>query len=95
MKDTYDMVNKMAKDFHRKHAPQVTVDVNDELQDLLKVYSEATDHLEKKHYNAMERLIGCMRAFLEVIDEYRDTRNKLDRLKSKLGNDKHEEEEDE
>ncbi len=63
---------------------RIGVDVSDELKDLLKVYTEAEEHLKTKEVNARDMLDGYMTRYLDAKKERREVTEKLHILKAKL-----------
>lgn len=62
----------------------IGVDVSDELKDLLKVYTDAEEHLLQKEKSALESVESVMRRYLEAKDERKKVTQKLNALKQKL-----------
>ncbi len=62
----------------------IPIDVSDELKDLLKVYSDALKHLDKKETDAFDTLYSYMKRFMEVHEERKKVMNKLNTLDSKI-----------
>ena len=62
----------------------MAVDVSAELADLLKVYTDALQHLENKEKQSFDSLIGYMERFIDAHKETKKVANKLANLKSKL-----------
>lgn len=62
----------------------IGVDVSDELKDLLKVYTDAEEHLLSKEKSALESVEAVMKRYLEAKDERKKVTQKLNALKQKL-----------
>lgn len=62
----------------------IAIDVNEELVDLLKVYTDAEEHLLSKEKFALEILESMMRRYLESKDERKKVSQKLEALKQKM-----------
>ncbi len=82
----------------------VGVDVSDELKDLLKVYTDAEEHLKQKESSALQLLESYAKKYLDAKEERVKVSKKLEALKSKMaagqscqscGEDHDEDEEDE
>ncbi len=78
----------------------VGIDVEDELKDLLKVYTDAEEHLKRKEADALSTLSGYMKRFLDIQEERKKVTDKLQTLKAKMthaceGCDEDEEEDEE
>lgn len=76
----------------------IGVDVSDELKELLKVYTDAEEHLLNKEKCALESAESVMKRYLEVKEERKKVTEKLNVLKHKLSlgkEDKDEQDEDE
>lgn len=67
----------------------IGVDVSDELKDLLKVYTDAEEHLKSKEKSALESLTHCMKRYLEAQAETLKVTQKLNTLKQKLAAGQH------
>lgn len=74
----------------------VSVDVSDELKDLLKVYTDAEEHMLIKEKSALEGVECVMKRYLDAKEERKKVSLKLTSLKSKMETGKpREEDEDE
>lgn len=62
----------------------VGIDVSDELKDLLKVYTDAEEHLLSKEKSALESVENVMKRYLEAKDERKKVTQKLNALKQKM-----------
>lgn len=62
----------------------IGVDVSDELKDLLKVYTDAEEHLLSKEKSALESVESVMKRYLEAKEERKKVSQKLNSLKQKL-----------
>lgn len=62
----------------------IGIDVSDELKDLLKVYTDAEEHLLSKEKSALEAVESVMKRYLEAKDERRKVSAKLNSLKQKM-----------
>jgi len=62
----------------------ISVNVDDELEDLLKVYTDAEEHLSQKEKQALETMTSCMKRYLDAQEERRKVTLKLNTLKHKL-----------
>ena len=61
-----------------------TIDISEELADLMKVYTEAEEHLKKKEAGELETMNNYMRRYMQVQDERRKVTDKLNALKHKM-----------
>ena len=64
--------------------PMVNVDVDDEMKDLFKIYTDAENHLKEKKEAALRSLTYTMKNFIDIQDEHRKIEEKLHILKNKL-----------
>ncbi len=81
-------LNKAVEGKHMEDKRMVGVDVSDELNDLLRVYSDAEEHLKKNEANALESMTHCMKRYLEVMEERKKLTQKIKTLELKLQNGK-------
>lgn len=71
------------------------IDVGEELKDLLKIYTDAEEHLKQKEASALEVLTSYMKRYVEAKEERMKVSMKLYNLKLKLTSGKKEECEEE
>ena len=62
----------------------IGIDVSDELKDLMKVYTDAEEHLKKKELDSLSQMEGYMKRYLDIKDERKKVTDKLNSLKHKL-----------
>ena len=60
------------------------IDVGDELKDLLKVYTDADEHLRRKETDALNSLSSYMKRYLDSVEERKKVSEKLFNLKAKI-----------
>ena len=63
---------------------KMMVDVNEELKDLLKVYKDAAEHLQKHEGYRLTSLVSAMKDFIKVHEESKEMQRKLATLVQKL-----------
>lgn len=75
------------------------VDVSEEMMDLLKVYRDAAEHLERQSTYRLDSLVSQMEDFVKVHKEAKQMKRKLEKLCGKMDvnkcNDCNHEDEDE
>lgn len=62
----------------------MSVDMTDELQDLLDIYERRAEHLQDKEETILPFLVSYMKEFCEVYDNRLDMEKKMQILKLKL-----------
>ena len=67
-----------------EESQMVGIDVSDELKDLLKVYTDAEEHLKRKEAEQLAQLTTSMQRFLNCQKEREDVSRKLSNLKLKM-----------
>lgn len=60
------------------------IDVSDELKDLMKVYTDAEQHLIKKEKDALDQWTLYSRRYIDISDERKKVTEKLSTLKAKM-----------
>lgn len=94
-----DSMNEMEKELDKmwRLTGQDSVDVEEELRDLHKVYIDAEEHLKNREANALDQATFAMKKFIDVQEERKKVSKKLSKLKDKmcdLSDCKHEDEEE-
>ena len=62
----------------------IGIDISDELKDILKVYTDAEEHLLRNEKSALEIVTSNMKRYIQAQDERKNVSNKLTILKEKL-----------
>jgi len=62
----------------------MAVDVSEELKDLLKVYTDAEEHLKRREAEALSSVTDYMKRYIKIQDERKEISNKLSTLMSKI-----------
>lgn len=64
------------------------VNMDDELSDLLKIYTDAESHLKRKEDSALENATRYNKSYIEALEERKNVSVKLANLKDKLNHEK-------
>lgn len=71
------------------------VEVTEELEELMKVYTDAEEQLKQREANALHSHTLYMKQYLEVSEKRKEVSNKILNLKNKMGSKEEDEGDDE